>query len=75
MEGDDSNYAILNSYDMMIFPTYYAGEGVAGVIVDAFIAGLPVIASDLGSCREVISDKETGYLVNSIKMQNHYSFF
>jgi glycosyltransferase involved in cell wall biosynthesis len=29
-------------------------------------AGVPVIAMDLGSCREVIADKITGYLVNSV---------
>jgi glycosyltransferase involved in cell wall biosynthesis len=29
-------------------------------------AGVPVIAMDLGSCREVIADKQTGYLVNNI---------
>jgi len=29
-------------------------------------AGVPVIAMDLGSCREVIADKQTGYLVNNV---------
>jgi len=29
-------------------------------------AGVPVIAMDLGSCREVIVDKQTGYLVNNV---------
>jgi hypothetical protein len=29
-------------------------------------AGVPVIAMDLGSCREVIADKQTGYLVNGV---------
>ncbi len=29
-------------------------------------AGVPVIAMDLGSCREVIADGQTGYLVNNV---------
>ena len=36
------------------------------VMAESMAAGVPVIAMDLGSCREVISDKETGYLVNSV---------
>jgi glycosyltransferase involved in cell wall biosynthesis len=36
------------------------------VLAEAMTAGVPVIASDLGSCREVIADKVTGYLVNSV---------
>ena len=36
------------------------------VLAEANAAGLPVIAMDLGSCREVIDDEETGFLVNSI---------
>ena len=36
------------------------------VLVEANAAGVPVIAMDLGSCREVIKDGQTGFLVNSI---------
>ncbi|MHC4510010.1 MAG: glycosyltransferase family 4 protein [Planctomycetota bacterium] len=35
------------------------------VMAESMAAGVPVIAMDLGSCREVIADKETGYLVNN----------
>ena len=35
------------------------------VLAEANAAGVPVIAMDLGSCREVISDGNTGFLVNS----------
>jgi glycosyltransferase involved in cell wall biosynthesis len=34
------------------------------VLVEANAAGLPVVAMDLGSCREVITDGVTGYLVD-----------
>jgi glycosyltransferase involved in cell wall biosynthesis len=37
------------------------------VLVEANAAGVPVIAMDLGSCREVIEDGETGFLVASVE--------
>lgn len=35
------------------------------VMAEAGAAGVPVIAMDLGSCREVIEDGKTGFLVNT----------
>jgi glycosyltransferase involved in cell wall biosynthesis len=37
------------------------------VLAEANAAGVPVIAMDLGSCREVIADIVTGFLVNSVE--------
>jgi len=36
------------------------------VLAEANAAGVPVIAMDLGSCREVIKDGQTGFLVNTV---------
>ena len=36
------------------------------VMAESMAAGVPVIAMDLGSCREVLANNETGYLVNSV---------
>jgi glycosyltransferase involved in cell wall biosynthesis len=36
------------------------------VLAEANAAGVPVIAMDLGSCREVIEDGQTGFLVNGV---------
>lgn len=36
------------------------------VMAESMAAGVPVIAMDLGSCREVIADSQTGYLVNNV---------
>jgi glycosyltransferase involved in cell wall biosynthesis len=36
------------------------------VLAEANAAGVPVIAMDLGSCREVIADGETGFLVRDV---------
>jgi glycosyltransferase involved in cell wall biosynthesis len=37
------------------------------VLAEANAAGVPVIARDLGSCREVIEDGKTGFLVNTVE--------
>jgi glycosyltransferase involved in cell wall biosynthesis len=36
------------------------------VLAEANAAGVPVIAMDLGSCREVIEDGRTGFLVHDV---------
>jgi glycosyltransferase involved in cell wall biosynthesis len=36
------------------------------VMAESMAAGVPVIAMDLGSCREVIANGKTGYLVKSV---------
>ncbi|MGH9643500.1 MAG: glycosyltransferase family 4 protein [Terriglobales bacterium] len=36
------------------------------VLAEANAAGVPVIAMDLGSCREVIQEGQTGFLVNNV---------
>ena len=36
------------------------------VLAEANAAGVPVIAMDLGSCREVIGDGRTGFLVDTV---------
>jgi len=37
------------------------------VLAEANAAGVPVIAMDMGSCREVIEDGRTGFLVNTVE--------
>lgn len=53
----------LSRYDVMTFPTFFDGEGFPGVLIDAFKAGLPVIASDFHANPDVISRPELGMLV------------
>ena len=60
---DVSGYDILSSYDVMLFPTYWDGEGFPGVVLDANMAGLPIIASDWNMNKEVIIDNETGFII------------
>lgn len=48
---------------MMLFPSYWKGEGFAGVFIDAFIAGLPVLASDWNFNPEIIEHGKTGLVI------------
>lgn len=66
------NYNLLAQYDVMLFPTYWPGEGFPGILIDAFIAGLPVIASDWHLNRDIISNGKTGFLVRANDEEDLY---
>lgn len=52
----------LKNYFALLFPTYYEGECFAGTIIDAFAAGLPVIASDWHDNPNIIKDNVNGII-------------
>ncbi len=54
--------AILAEMDLFAFSTTH-DEGFGIALVEAMIAGMPVVASDVGACREVLDDGELGLLV------------
>lgn len=56
-------YEQLAGYDMMLFPTYWKGEGFPGIFIDAYKCGLPVISSDWHFNDEVVKDGVTGILI------------
>ena len=60
---NNDGYETLSHYDVMLFPTYWASEGFPGAVIDAYIAGLPVIASEWNMNNEVVIDGETGYII------------
>ncbi len=55
--------SLLADYDVLLFPTWYAGEGFPGVVVEAYAAGIPVLASRWQDNEEVIEQGVTGMLV------------
>lgn len=63
IEPNDVN-VVLNTYDFLIFPTRYPGEGFPGTILDAYISGIPVIASNWRHIPEFIDNGSTGFLYN-----------
>lgn len=54
----------LRSSFMLLFPSVYPGEGMPGTIIDAFSAGLPVIATDWHFNAELVRSGVTGYCYN-----------
>ncbi|MEZ9184402.1 glycosyltransferase family 4 protein [Vibrio splendidus] len=56
---DSNNVAkTLSSYDALVFPTFYEGEGYPGVIIEAFSVGLPVITTKWKAIPEMFTCKE-----------------
>lgn len=62
----DKSTDVLKKYYALLFPTYYDGEGFAGTLIDAFAAGVPVIASDWRYNPEIVKSGITG-MIYSVK--------
>ena len=63
----------LENYDIMLLPTTIYTEGFPGSILDAYIAGIPVIATEWKHSREFIDDGETGFIVPFIDCQADFN--
>ena len=58
----DKSVEIIKNYYALLFPTFWRGEGFPGTVIDAFSAGLPVIATDWSCNSELIENKITGII-------------
>ncbi|MFW6029414.1 MAG: glycosyltransferase [Halanaerobiales bacterium] len=65
-----NNYRKLSNYNLFLFPTYWHGEGFPGVVIDSFISGIPVLASDWNHNTEVIQDKYNGIIFKSKSLED-----
>jgi glycosyltransferase involved in cell wall biosynthesis len=54
--------ALLGMADVFAFPTEYR-EGIPRVLLEAGLAGLPIVASRMPGCSDVVEDGRNGYLV------------
>ncbi len=57
----DKSVEVIKEYFALLFPTYYEGEGFAGTLIDAYAAGVPVIASDWKYNSELVNEN-VGYV-------------
>ncbi len=54
--------SLLGMADVFVFPTQYR-EGVPRALLEAALAGLPIVATRMPGCTDVIRDGESGFLV------------
>ena len=59
----DEIYRIISEYDVMLFPTHFYTEGLPGTVVDAYISGIPVIATEWINSHEFIDHGKSGYII------------
>ena len=52
---------VLAAADVLVLPS--DSEGLPGVLIEAGMAGLPVVASDVGFVREIVLEGVSGFLV------------
>lgn len=48
--------AVIRSADLLLFPTYYPGEGYPGVLVESMMCGVGVVTTDWLSIKELVED-------------------
>ena len=53
---------VLREYYLMLFPTYYYGEGMPGAVLEALYAGVPIVASDWHDNSEIIKNNFNGVI-------------
>ncbi len=54
---------VLSKYDVSVLPTRYTGEGLPGAVVDAFVAGIPIIITEWQYAHEFIQDGVNGFII------------
>jgi glycosyltransferase involved in cell wall biosynthesis len=55
--------ALLRAADVIVFPSLPAGEGMPGVLIEAGLSGVPVVATAVPGVRTILADGETGLVV------------
>ena len=60
----DKTTPVLKNYYALLFTTLYKTEGMPGTILDAYAAGLPVIASEWQNSHDMIDDGKSGILID-----------
>lgn len=66
-------HSAISNYDVLVLPTHYYTEGLPGSIIDAYMAGLPVIVSDWMHAREFVIDGQSGIIIPFEHHQNAFN--
>jgi glycosyltransferase involved in cell wall biosynthesis len=54
---------LISQYDALVLPTYYTTEGHPGVLIEAMQAGVPIIATQVRTFPELVTNGVNGFLV------------
>jgi glycosyltransferase involved in cell wall biosynthesis len=54
---------LLRDADLLIFPSRPTGEGMPGVLIEAGLSGVPVVATDVPGVSTIVIDGQTGVVV------------
>jgi glycosyltransferase involved in cell wall biosynthesis len=54
---------VLRGADIFVFPSLPRGEGMPGVLIEAGLSALPVVATTTPGVDAIVADGETGYIV------------
>lgn len=65
-QNQEDVFKYLKSSDVFLFASN--GEGVSVSILEAFAAGLPVVACDVIGVRNLVKDGQTGYLADGLNL-------
>ena len=55
--------AVAAAYDVLLLPTYHTGEGYPAVVLEAYAAGIPVIATNWLSLPALVKDGVRGIII------------
>jgi glycosyltransferase involved in cell wall biosynthesis len=55
---------VLKGVDIFVFPSSPMGEGMPGVLIEAGLSGVPVVATDVPGVDAIVEDGETGHVVD-----------
>ena len=68
---DDKIENKYKKYDCLVLPSYR--EGCSKVVLEAFASGLPVIASNVPGCKNIVLDKVSGFLCDPKSVNSLYN--
>jgi glycosyltransferase involved in cell wall biosynthesis len=54
---------VLSSYDVLVLPTFYKGEGYPGIFIEAMSLGKPIICTKWNALDEIVIDDFNGKLI------------
>ena len=61
--ASDDVAGVMRRADLLVFPSLPEGEGMPGVLIEAGLSGLPVVATAVAGVRDVVESGVTGTVV------------